>query len=210
MSAERHYSTFEIDVAWAEGLASHPDLEGHFASCAECSAYVDELRALEALPPPASVPAQRRRGAPKKWMALAVATLALAAGVVLFLRQRTTIPSEQPGTYVGVKGGTPASMLLVKRGDVTRPWDGREPIRPADVVAVHVACEGYRSVTVLAKDEARWVQIAANDCPSEAGVLPFTLVVDERPGDEEIRIVFTRENGESTTNHFVLPKESSR
>ena len=196
MTSERHWSTLEIDVAFAEGLSAHPDLEAHLAKCDDCKAYVDELRAMD-------VP---RIASKRRWIAPTVTALALAAAVLLFLRQRAP---EQPG-YVGVKGGTPASMLLLKRGDVTRPWDGKEPVRPADIVAVQVSCEGARRVTVSAKDGAQWVQVAENECPAEAGVLPFTLVVDERPGTEEIRVVFDRENAEPTTSHFVLPKETSR
>jgi hypothetical protein len=199
MTGERHWSTFEIDVAYAEGLAQHPDLEAHLAKCDECKAYVAELRSLD-------VP----RIAPKRrWLAPAIASVALAAAVFLFLRQRT--PAEDGGGYVGVKGGgAPAAMLLLKRGGATRPWDGKEPIHPADVVAVHVACEGARSVSVRAKDGAEWVTVSDHECPAEGGVLPFTLVADDRPGNEEIRIVFKRENGEETTSHFVLPKETSR
>lgn len=194
MTSERHWSTFEIDVAFVEGLSKHPDLEAHVATCDDCKAYVDELRSLDV---PRITPKRR-------WLAPAVASLALAAAVLLFLRQRTPV---EPGGYVGVKGGAPAAMLLVKRGEVTRPWDGKEPVRPADIVAIQVSCEGARRVTVSAKDGAQWVQVAENECPAEAGVLPFTLVVDERPGTEEIRVVFDRENAQS---HFVLPKETSR
>lgn len=201
MSDERHFSTFEIDLAWAEGLASHPELEAHLVKCTDCTAYVDELRALDAMP----APAIRRRRSPRRWMAPGVATLALAAAVLLFLRQRPEQAGSN-GAYVGVKGGAPASMLLLKRGEITRPWDGREPIRPGDVVAIHVACEGHPHVVVQAKDEGRWAQVAENECPREPGVLPFTLVVDERPGDEEVRVVFSPEQ----TFEFVLRKEVSR
>jgi hypothetical protein len=197
MTSERHWSTLELDVAFAEGLSKHPELEAHLATCGDCKAYVDELRSLDV---PRITPKRR-------WLAPAVASLALAAAVLLFLRQRTPEQPEPHG-YVGVRGGTPAAMLLLKRADVTRPWDGKEPIRPKDVVAIHVACEGYRFVSVRAKDGTEWVKVSEHDCPAEAGVLPFTLVADEKPGDEELRIVFERENGESTTSHFVLPKDT--
>ena len=190
-----HYSTFDLDVAFAEGLALHPEIEAHLAECDECKAYVDELRAMD-VPPVARMVPKRR------WLAPAVGSLALAAAVFFFLRQRAP---EQTG-YVGVKGGAPASMLLLKRAEITRPWDGREPIRPGDVIAVHVACEGRTSVKVLAKDNGQWVEVAAKECPREPGVLPFTLVVDERPGDEEIRVVF--ENDKPID--FALPKETPR
>lgn len=191
----RHYSTFDLDVAFAEGLASHPEIEAHLAECKECAAYVDELRAMD-VPPVARIVPKRR------WLAPMVASVALAAAVLLFFRQRTP---EQPG-YVGVKGGAPASMLLLKRAEITRPWDGREPIRPGDVIAVHVACEGRPTVRVLAKDNGQWVEVAAKECPRDPGVLPFTLVVDERPGDEEIRVVFENEK----PIDFALPKQVSR
>jgi hypothetical protein len=70
------------------------------------------------------------------------------------------------------------------------------------------------------------VRAAEAACPSQPGVLPFTLVVDERPGDEELGVVFTTEKADeraATTAvaselsppqtwvvRFVLPKEVSR
>jgi hypothetical protein len=221
MISERHWSTFEIDVAWAEGLPAHPELAAHLGECAECAAYVEQLRALDAMPVTAGRPKARTR-----WVTPVAASLALAAAVLLFLRHRPPSADEATGGYVGVKGGTPASMLLLKRGEATRPWDGREPIRPGDVVALHVACEGYRHVSVVAKDGARWVRVSETECPREPGILPFTLVVDERPGDEELGVVFTRATigegaaseamasgaapSESWVVRFVLPKETSR
>jgi hypothetical protein len=192
-----HYSTFDLDVAFAEGLASHPEIEAHLEECKECAAYIAELRAYD-------VPQLRKKKNP--WLAPAVATLALAAALFLFLRHPPTSRGDGEGGYVGVKGGAPASMLLLKRAEITRPWDGREPIRPGDVIAVHVACEGRPTVRVLAKDDGQWVEVAAKECPREPGVLPFTLVVDERPGDEEIRVVFEKEE----PIDFALPKEVSR
>ncbi len=114
------------------------------------------------------------------------AGLALAAGVLLLVRGR---PPERE--YVATKG-TPAVQVLVHRSADTWIWDGHSPVRPGDSLALRVACEGLDHVAVASPGAQGWGRIAEVDCPVGGAPLPFTLVVDEAPGDEHLAVVLSR------------------
>lgn len=177
----KHYSPLELDIAYATDptLAHDPELAAHVAECTQCGAYLRDLGGLAAAPVVAP-----QRGKRRVLPAL-TATLALAAAVLLFVKTRPTEP-----TYVGTKG-TPGVQLLVRRAGATKMWDGREPLRPGDALALHVACEGHARVTVAASANGRWSALNESACPDKPAVLPFTLVVDDAPGPENVAVVVT-------------------
>lgn len=175
-----HYSTFELDVAFAEGSLDEGPLAAHLRACDRCRAYVAALEGQ--LPLPDAPPAR-----PKFARLVGVGTTVLlaAAAVLLFVRTRDAGPG-----YVGTKG-TPAVQLLLRRDGATRIWDGRESVRAGDALALHVACEGYRHVTIAGREGAAWQRLEDVECPAQPSVLPFTLRVDDRPGDEAIAVVLS-------------------
>jgi hypothetical protein len=181
MSEPAHVSSFELDVYFASG-EDEGDREGatarHVAECARCRAYLEGLEALSALPPPART---RRR----LWIP-AVATLALAAGIALFVSRERSRTEEL--NYVGTKG-SPAAQILIRSAGQVRVWDGASPVRPGDALAVHVACEEFSYVTVATESVARpW----EGPCATTPSTLPFTLVVDDQPGREHFNVVLSR------------------
>jgi hypothetical protein len=223
MSAMEHagVSTLTLDVYWASGQSGDAALDAHIAECPRCRAYLEGLAALEA--PVAMVGAQ---GPPKppltqrRWRGIAAAAssaLAIAASVMAVVR---THPGPSDG-YVGVKG-TPAVQVLVHRDHDTRVWDGLSPVRPGDALAIRVACEGLRHVTVAAPGPAGWTRLSDAPCPAESAPLPFTLLVDGDPGAERLALVLsqdamddqalraaiddTRRTREVWAVQFVLPK----
>jgi hypothetical protein len=206
-------STYALDVYAASGRPRDAALEAHLAGCARCRAYLaglDALAAVDASPTwpatpiaptapiapiaPTVTPAsdapiapitRARRG---RWVRSAAAAVALAAGVALFVSGRP----EAVTRYVGVKG-TPAVQVLVHRERETRIWDGRAPVRPGDVLALMVACEGLGRVAVASPGATEWERLSDAACPNQGTPLPFTLVVDRELGDERVAIVFSRE-----------------
>jgi anti-sigma factor RsiW len=223
-------STFELDVYWASGRRAEPELESHIAGCDRCLAYLARLQELAEDGPPlpvtapvASLPDAAPRTTERRTRRWALpsaigAGLALAAGVLLLVRGR---PPEQP--YVAAKG-TPAVQVLVHRSADTWIWDGRSPVRPGDALALRIACEGLDHVAVASPGAQGLGRIADAECPVGGGPLPFTLVVDDAPGDEQLEVVLSREALDDDTlreaigesRHaadvwvagFVLPKET--
>jgi hypothetical protein len=197
-------STFALDAHWASRAAPEGELGAHLARCEGCRAYLAHLDALEAVRPPLPVlgpgtrearrarESSRPRAARWAWGLVAAGGFALAAGVALFLaRQSRETPSE---VYVASKG-TPAVELVVRRGDATTVWDGRASVRPGDVLALRVACEGLSRVTLAVPraPSGGWTKLADAECPSDPSVpLPLTLVVDETPGSERLAVVVSR------------------
>jgi hypothetical protein len=113
--------------------------------------------------------------------------------------------------------------VLVHRDAETWIWDARSPVRPGDALALRVACEGLEHVAVASPGAGGWERITDAACPAGSEPLPFTLVVDGAPGDEELAVVLSREvlddetlraavtEGRRTQDvwvtGFVLPKE---
>jgi hypothetical protein len=215
---DSHLSTFALDTYFAAGRPADRAIEAHLAACDRCRAYLAMLESFGDERPLARMrlPAEyRKRG----WTAAsaAAAALALAAGVVLLVRGRSVETQ-----YVGGKG-SPAVQLLVHRGAATWVWDGRSAVHPGDALAVRPACEGMDHVTVASPDASGWRRIAEVTCPLGSGPLPFTLVVDARPGSESFAVVMSRHTldddslrsaiarrrhaDDTWVETFVLPKE---
>jgi hypothetical protein len=212
-------STFALDVYWASGGRGDPTLEEHITGCARCLAYLARLEELAERRPPAPVRNVIERPS-RRWALPSAlgAGLALAAALVLLVRGR---PVEQ--RYVGLKG-TPAVQVLVHRQADTWIWDGRTAVRPGDALALRVACEGLDHVAIASAGATGWGRITDAACPVDGAPLPFTLVVDGTPGDEQLAVVLSRDAlddsmlrgaiGESRRTAdvwvagFVLPKET--
>jgi hypothetical protein len=180
----RDVSTFALDVFWASGRSGDAVLEAHVASCSPCRGYLASLDALGAGPAPrlAPLPPPVRR----RWALPVAATLAMAAAFAVIARPRG---AEEPG-YVGAKG-TPAVQLLVHREHDTHIWDGRAPVHPGDALALRVACEGLRWVTVASPGPSGWARLSESACPGRDEPLPFTLHVNDAPGDEKLAVVLS-------------------
>jgi hypothetical protein len=172
-------STFALDVFAASGKSGDPVLAEHVAGCARCRAYLDGLDTLAASAPPIS----RRR---RRWGVPAAFALALAAGVAIF------IATKRKDDYVGIKGGTPAAQILLHREKTTTVWDGQTPVRPGDALALRVACEGMKHVAVAAPSGGGWGALSRAPCTEGDAPLPFTLRVDDAPGDESLAIVLSK------------------
>jgi hypothetical protein len=217
-------STFALDVYWASGRSGNAGIERHLKECERCRAYLSSLDArLEAAPAKPATPSVRGLGSARRvgmgrWLWPATGGIALAAGVLFLVRGRS--PS---GDYIATKG-TPAVQLLVHRDGDTRVWDGRSPVHPGDALALRVACEGLGHVAVAAPGPDAWVRLSDAPCPAQADALPFTLRVDDQPGDERLAVVLSRTAmgdaqlraaiAETTRSDdawvvgFVLPKET--
>ena len=187
------FSSFALDVYVASGKAESPDLEAHLRTCGRCRAYVDELDALAKRPPPAwdDAPVRPLRSARSRyaWAGALAGALAVAAAAVLVLRTPPTLTDE---TYVGVKG-TPAVQVLLRRQGRTQIWNGQESVRPGDALALRVGCEGFSHVTVATPGKARgsWTRLADEACPGDDAPLPFSLIVDDHPGEERLIVLLS-------------------
>jgi hypothetical protein len=200
----RHFSSFELDVHFADG-SPNGEVADHVAKCERCTAYLKELRALDAQPHVrldprpltgalAAPPNEERsrqdaleyERSRRRILAPVAGALAMAAAVALYLHGRDA--TDQP--YVGVKGA-PSIQVLVRGKDGTRVWDGRSPVHPGDAIALHVACEQLTQFTV-ATDSAEAHRFSEGTCPQAPTTLPFTLVVDDQPGHEHFVVVLSR------------------
>jgi hypothetical protein len=205
-----HVSSFELDVYFASPpLEREAAVEEHVASCTQCREYLEELDRVLLLDMPAvvtevvvpasksgsarprSLPSRSRRL--KQRLASAAGVLALAACAVLYLSARNGKIDES--SYVGVKG-SPAAQVLLRRDGQVRVWDGVAAVRAGDAIAVDVACEQFRHVTVAAEatNGGTLTRAWEGECPkTSSSPLPFTLVVDEQPGREHFSVVLHRE-----------------
>lgn len=147
---------------------------------------------------PSSLTAARDRRAGRRFAAGAsvVGALALAAGLVFFVRGRheviPSVPNDE-SSYVGIKG-VPAAQALVRRDGKIRVWDGAARLRPGDALALGLACEQFTRAAVYARGPTGNTRLWAGECPRGLNpTLPFTLVVDDEPGRERFAVVLSRE-----------------
>jgi hypothetical protein len=187
------YSTFALDAYWFANESGDPELQAHVLSCGECRAYLDSLRAgaIE----DAMANGVREISSVKKspWShraTRALAGLAIAAGL-LFVAQRAFV--NRDSGYVGTKGA-PGVQVLVRHAGATSIWDGTSRVGQGDALAFQLDCEGLAHVTIASRDAhaARFERITEAACPTDRTPLPFTLVVDADPNDDEIAIVMSR------------------
>lgn len=217
-TAESDVSTFALDVYWASGRSGDAALEAHVADCDRCRTYLASLDALaETGPALPSLAPSKGSASRRPWAVAAIGALALAAGLALVLR-------DEDG-YVGIKG-TPAVQLLLHRDRDTRVWDGHSPLHPGDALALRVACEGLKRVVVATPGASGWVRLSSTGCPANGDPLPFTLQVDDEPGDEKLAVVLsqdeldddalqkaiaeTRQTADTWVLSYVMPKETEK
>jgi hypothetical protein len=220
ITQQEHVSSFELDVYFASPpLEREVAVEEHVASCTQCREYLEELDRVLLLDMPAVVtdvpapapaaskptaasarpiasvrPLPSRSRRLKQRLASAAGVLALAACAVLYLSARNGKNDES--SYVGVKGSEPAAQVLLRRDGQVRVWDGVAAVRAGDAIAVDVACEQFRHVTVAAEatNGGTLTRAWEGECPkTSSSPLPFTLVVDEQPGREHFSVVLHRE-----------------
>lgn len=190
---EPRCSPFALDLHWASREPPDAALAEHLARCERCRAYLAGLRALDADRPVALLGvarrAESRAAGSMRWVLPLAGVLAVAACMLVFMNSRR----DSRVGYVGEKG-TPAVELLVRRDGDTAIWNGHAAVYPGDALAVRVACEGLSHVVVVAQTEGRgWTRLADADCPPDpSSSLPFTLLVDEQPGDEHFVVVLSR------------------
>jgi hypothetical protein len=206
MIHNRHISNFELDLYFASG---EPDgaIEQHVQACERCSGYLGELESLRggerrplhtfnpasarASDAPANVAAgsaARSRSARRVFGGLAGAALAVLA--VGYATSRVL----EDSTYVAVKG-SPAVQLLVERSGHVEAWDGKRRVRAGDVLAIRVACERFALVNVVARPQPGQpapARLSEVPCPRQPDLaLPFTLRVDDEPGQESFAVVLS-------------------
>jgi hypothetical protein len=221
-------SSFALDVYWASGRASDSAVSEHVSDCARCQAYLASLDGaalrLSSTMPPFDSATRKEQGAPRaparrRGLVGALGAVTLAASVCLLVLRSKDVPSA----YVGTKG-TPAVEISVVRDHETRIWDERSKVRPGDALALRVACAGLVDVAVASREGAGWMRLSDVECPEGGLPLPFSLRVDDEPGEERLAVVFSerrlsdkaldnaldeqrRANGVWVAL-FVLPKES--
>lgn len=173
-------STFALDVYFAAGAQGDEKLAEHVASCERCTAYLAQLAEAAPLQLPAT-PLVRRRRASRKLVA-AGAFVSACAAVLLYLNV-----GER---YVGSKG-LPAVQALIRRADRASVWDGKMPLRVGDAIALRTDCDRFSHVAVAVADGGEKKRVFEGVC-NEREPLPFTLVADDKPGSEQIHVVFSR------------------
>jgi hypothetical protein len=179
------YSTFALDQYWVEG-SRDPKVGAHVVDCERCRTYVEHLGILDARP--LVVPVRRTSPWRRGFFAGFAFAVVVAACILLWVHGSGG-PANQGTTYVAAKGA-PTVEVLVRRDGQVRRWNGADKVRGHDALALQVACESMTRVTVLVHDHGAWTQSFDDACLDE--VLPFTLVVDDEPGDERIAVVLSR------------------
>jgi len=184
---QHHVSTFALDVYYANGKTGDPSLASHLETCAHCRGYLASLEASELAAPPAWAPPPVKKGPRlRRILAFSAGAMALAAGVAVIVHSM----NSDEGGYVASKGA-PAAQALVRSEGRSRIWDGRSPVRAGDAIALRAGCEGFTHVAVIAPSGDGWSRLFDGGCPPASAPLPFTLVVDDAPGEERVGVVFS-------------------
>jgi hypothetical protein len=96
------------------------------------------------------------------------------------------------GSYVASKG-QPGAQAIIRSDGRSQIWDGKRPLRKGDAIALRAWCEGFAHVAVITPSaiDGEWSRLFDGPCPRESEPLPFTLVVDDQPGEERLALVFS-------------------
>ena len=229
---EQHgISTFALDVYFAQGKTGNPTLARHLETCERCKAYLSDLETMATTAPAPSMRVSRSSSAPMKrpllrWAGAAtVGMVALTAEFAWF-----AMSGDREGerdSYVASKG-EPGVQAIVRSEGRSQVWDGKRPLRPGDAIALRASCEGFAHVAVVtpSPSDGGWSRLFDGACPRGSEPLPFTLVADDKPGDERLAVVFSAarvedgalrsaaRRGDRTPEiwvvHFSFPKAASR
>ncbi|HEV8549979.1 MAG TPA: zf-HC2 domain-containing protein [Polyangiaceae bacterium] len=181
-------SSLAID-RWLAGELREDELrrvEAHLASCAECRArrehaarfkaqVVAELAPFPELPTPArTAPRWRPRGRARAALG---GLLAVAAALLLFLRQGTRESAHDGGLVTRTKGGGRLGFFVKRGGAVERGAPG-QALRPGDAVEFSYSAPKDGYLAVLSVDGAGRASVYY---PSAPRALPFAA--GERPLD---------------------------
>ncbi len=196
MNAPGHLSVLDLDTWFASPVGEREstgsrEIRAHLDSCAQCRQYVETMESDVSRTPAPPRAGAAPRGKVVRLVPAVATVLALAAGLALWVRSRS--PADD-ASYIGVKG-TPAAQILVRRDGRVHVWDGAAPVRSGDALAVRVACEAFEHVAIVAESDAGIERVWAGACPGARSdaPLPFTLLVDEKPGREHFTVVLSRE-----------------
>lgn len=188
-------SALQIDL-WIAGELRAEEVErirAHLSGCERCTTASESLRATRegtALPPLREVGAARpRRTARLRGLAAAGAGLALAAGLVLFLRpDETGDRTKGPGVGLG---------MWVRHGDAVRRAGPGEVIAAGDAIRFAVTTPAPAWVAVLSLDPAGRASVyfpqgalAARVAPGIDFPLPLATRLDETVGEEHVLGLF--------------------
>lgn len=180
----------------AHAVGDLPELAGHVDACPDCQPYVLGLRGevqafVRARPAEQLLKKLERRAAAKparpwwRWLAVLAPVAAAAALLVVFAR-----PTAAPDDGVTLKGD--ALRVFVKRGQGdSQPLGADAVVHPGDALrfAFEAPADGYLAVFDLDGTETVTVFFpfgGATAAPVKKahGLLPGTVVLDEKPGPE--------------------------
>ena len=224
-----HPSFLQLDRL-AAGASVEDAVRDHVETCAECSAYVRELRTPAALPDwlpsvenaeaePRAVRPDRSsdgharpsrsgpRGPRRALRAMITVSAVAAASVAGFGLGPAVLNSLNAvsGPEYSTVRGEPSVGLYIKRGARVWLWDGQATIRPHDQLRLKVVPEGYRHVTVFTPNNiARLKMIySARIDPRQPHLLPRAWRVDDSGSDERLVVVLApdRTAAESLEGH---------
>ncbi|WP_394832566.1 hypothetical protein LVJ94_39290 [Pendulispora rubella] len=186
MVTRRCLSDYRID-AFLAGELRDEETERHFAECEKCRARRDELSAEYARMreqwPPLRLPTKR---ATRRWPAMAVGGLALAAGIALFVRTRHEDTTR-------LKGGGNEVAFFVEHEDHVRSGVPGERVQPGDKLQFAYSARHPVHVLVLSVDGSGAASVYADgaaEMPATTGnevrALPTSIVLDDVLGEESI------------------------
>jgi hypothetical protein len=163
-------------------LTDRDDLVRHPASCARCSALLDEHRRERAQ---FAVPLRRPRHVPR-WVA-GLASVAAAVAIWLIVAR----PEAPPETTRSK--GKPALGFYLKRGDLVRRGGTGEVVFPHDALDFTMSTDHGGFVAILSVDGARHASVyyAAGALAAAIGagqdqLLPLSVVLDDVVGPERV------------------------
>lgn len=183
-----HLHDLGVELLLAGDLAEPDDVRAraHAEACPSCAARVAAARRDDALPPPA----RARPSAPAiRWTPALGATLALAAGLALWLRA----PAPDRPAFVP-KGGALALEVFADRGESAEQLDWNAAVHAGDRLGFRVRTGEAGQVLVVGIDASGGVYPCwpadgvseAVDRSDRARDLPAAVRLDDTPGAERL------------------------
>jgi hypothetical protein len=135
--------------------------------------------------------------------------MASAGAIAVFVVAAVWLMRTDDDTAYIASKGTPAVQVLLRTGDKTAIWDGKSPLHPGDALALRVACQGFARVAVVTPSAATegLTRLTRGPCPASGASLPFSLVVDDAPGNERIAVVFSAQELEDRDLYDAMTRE---
>lgn len=197
--AEGHLSDFAIDALVADEAAdeNRERQRTHLATCDKCRARLDSATkdaAQFARAAPVLMFSRKKKVNRTPVLFAVASALALAAGVMLFVRSR---PSPDEGALTTrLKGGSHIGFF-VKRGDVVTTGTSGARVQPGDALRFTYGATKESHLAILSVDGAKNVSVYFPDAPTAAPIapgvdhaLPSSTVLDDTLGHETIYALF--------------------